>query len=192
MTAERDPITLVHEAIVAALGPALGPRWRIETIPWPMTVAELGRLLKATPSVGIAFTGFRPGREGRRLAGTVSFAVLVAVKSDKGPARLLGDGASAGLYRGLMAVAAAVHGVTVTDLGTLQAGEIVPSYSDGYSALDLAMGVVPVSCNVIVGDVLGWADGLDDLAALETTWTTAPDAPTDDIDVPQDAVEGGA
>ena len=189
--AERDPITLVHEAIVGALTPALGPRWTIETIPWPLTVDELRKVLQSTPVAAIAFGEFDPDADGRRLAGEVAFRVLVAVKSGKRPARFLGEGASPGLYRGLMAVAAAVHGLTVPGLGTLQTGKIVPSYSDGFAALDLALGVVPVTCRVIVGDILGWGDETDDLGAIATTWPDAPEAPTDIINLPAPPAETG-
>lgn len=189
--ADRDPITLVHEAIVGALTPALGPRWTIETIPWPLTVDELRQLLQRTPVAAIAFGEFDPDAAARRLAGEVAFRILVGVKSAKRPARFLGETTSPGLYRGLMATAKAVHGLTVPGLGTLQVGRIVPSYSDAFSALDLALGVVPVTCRVVVGDVLGWADEMDDLDAIATTWPDAPEAPTDIINLPAPPAETG-
>ncbi|MQT14390.1 hypothetical protein [Segnochrobactrum spirostomi] len=182
--AERDPLTLLHEAIAGALRDGLGARWRIEPIPWPMTVDELQQLIKKAPVAAVAFTGFRPDGGGRVLSGEAQFAVLVIVTSTKLPERFLGSTAAPGLYRGVMAAAKAVHGLTVTGLGSLAAGEIRQSYSDGYGSLQLALGVVPVTTHVVVGDVLGWEGDLSEFDSLATTWPTAPGAPTDDITLP--------
>lgn len=182
--AERDPLTLLHEAIAGALRAGLGARWQIEPIPWPMTVEELQQLLKKAPVAAVAFTGFRPDGGGRVLSGEAQFTILVIVTSTKLPERFLGSPAAPGLYRGLMSSAKAVHGLTIDGLGSLVVGEVRQSYSDGYGSLQLALGVVPATAHVVVGDVLGWEGDLTEFEGVSTTWPTAPGAPTDDITLP--------
>lgn len=180
--ADRDPLTAVRAVIRARLADRLGEGWSIASCAWPMTVDEFRAHLRQTPVALVAFTRFRAAGGGRTLDGVAEFAVLIAVTGGAAAEdRWTGSRRQPGLDRALMTAAVALHGETVPDLGTLQVGDITPVYSDSYGEATLGLGLVPVACRVIVGDVLGWAGGLDDFAALTTTWETAPDEPADTI-----------
>ncbi|ABS69713.1 hypothetical protein Xaut_4492 [Xanthobacter versatilis] len=187
-----DPISEIHRAIEPLLRPYFERGiWVIEPVPFPMSLDEFKRLMRATPWIGIAWREFAVDTNaGRSLMGQHQLALTIVAKNAAGlDGRFFGDRLSPGLYPSLVTAAAVLHGKTLPDIGTLNVTRAGQSYAEGYGDLGAVVGLIELSVRTKFGDVLGAVEAAPDFARLVSSFELQPPADgrepvTDTIDLP--------
>lgn len=168
-----DPITAVHQAVEARLRTAFGgERWTFELVPSPMTIDEFKAIvMKSTPWLGFAWRSIEPdANAGRTITGRLGFTLTICIRNQGRAARFLGDRLGPGLYASALAAAALLHGLTVTDVGTLAVTRAASAFADGWSDMSIAIATVDVDVSVDLSDVLAAIATSDDFLRLVTAW----------------------
>ncbi|MFG1466858.1 hypothetical protein V5F77_29070, partial [Xanthobacter sp. DSM 24535] len=110
--------------------------------------------------------------------------------------RYRGDHAGPGLYPVLSTAAVILHGQTLPVHGTLSVTGVAQAYADGYGDQGIAIGIVTLSCQSALGDVvqavaqapaftaLVSSFELDAGTPIATDTITLPGLPADDEDAP--------
>jgi hypothetical protein len=167
-------------------------RWKIEHVPWPLTMEEFKRVLGTTPWMGISWREVRPDPDaGRSTPETLSASITVIVKNATGKAgRLLGDAAGPGLYPSVQLARLSLHTRKIEGIGTLSVTRCGQAYSDGWGDLAVAIGVIELETVTKAALPIAAGDEPPDFASLATTWDFAlgEDSPADNA---TDIIEPG-
>lgn len=187
-----DPISEMHTAIEPLLRPYFKrERWTIEAVPFPLSLKEFLRLASSTPFIGISWKEFQVDTNaGRQLKGIHQLQVTMVVKNAEGrPARFFGDRLGPGLYPSLATAAGALHGKTLSNIGTLQVTRAGQSYADGWGDLGGTVGLIELSCRELLCPMLSEVEEAPDFVQLVSAFELQPpvdgrDPVTDTIDLP--------
>jgi len=120
--ADRDPITLMAEAVEARLRLYFLPeRWFFEIVPDPLTVDEFRSVTGNTPLLALSWRQFTPQAPAARgFKGQIGLRLTIVVKnSSRRASRFLGDARGPGLFPALCTAMTGLNGHTVAGLGTI-------------------------------------------------------------------------
>lgn len=190
---QRDPITLTVEAVRQLLAPYFPPRaWGGEppkVIGLPFTSTMFERIADTTPRIYIGWGGLKPAAAAARgFAGELSFSVLIVLKSNNDVR--VGDRLGMALYPCVIAGVAALHGRTITDVGSIEVTEAGEQAAERWSNFGAAAGYVTFKVDTALGDLLGESAAAEDFRKLVSSFEVNPEPdPEPEPDAPSLATD---
>lgn len=172
---QLDPISAMIDATRAALQEHLPPqRWHYTEQSDTMSEKQFNRLVGRCPHVAIAWAGW-PGDQsaGKRFQGRLGLRIWIVVRHTHLEKRFRGDAAGPGLYPTMATAIAALHGLTLPEIGALKVTSAAPAFAQGFLDQDIAVGLIELSTPVHMPDVLGAVEALPPFAGLDVDWELA-------------------
>ena len=164
-------LAAIHAGLAARLQAAFpAVQFQFEVLPPRISKADWDRLTRKTPTVGLGWVSMQPESSGARVWRGVSkwMVVLVAQGSDPAAQMLgqtVGAVAIAGLYGMTSVAAAALHGLSIADIGTAVVGPGTPIYAEDWTKADVEHAALDVTVPFSLTDDAGLAALNDFLTA---------------------------
>lgn len=163
----RDPVSGIVLAVQERLREFFrNGIWHIEIVPDPMTVGEFNRLLGVTPCLALSWLGFKLDEQARDIHATIRFSLTIILKTPQNrDNRFLGTQHKPGLFQVVSAVAAALHGYTLQEFGTISVSDCEQRYAEGASNENLVFATLNFNVQTLFEDILNEA-AMDDFLGL--------------------------
>lgn len=186
-----NPTTQYHRAAAYMLeqlrAAFKAPTFDVQLMPPAPSKEEWAQITRERPFVGLAWAGFTPDKQARGLKGNSTWVVYLVVDNvGDVAARWTGDSLGIGLFGMVTAGGFALHGRTITDVGSISVTGIESLYREDWADDATAIAALGVEVGMLPGDATTIAATLDDFLTLTCAWTMpAPDGsaplPTDTI-----------
>lgn len=180
------PIKVMEPAIIERLRIVFPAQFfTIERVPQTLTLKEFDRVIRQTPFIGLAWTGYRPDSDnGRSLLGYMQWRLFLVYRaSNTLETRFKGDALGIGLDPMTDLAMTIMQGVTFNDIGHSTVTGANAIHADGHSDTGTVLSQVDFQIRFsqsAAGLKLGTPD---DFAKLAVTWLNADS--TDVADGPQ-------
>lgn len=167
---QPGPLSIIGRGIRARLEQVFPPAlfthvWmpaRVDSARWSM-------LTRRPPVIGLGFNGFTPAAESYA-SGVSEWSLYLVTANEAGDeARLFGDRHAPGLFGLIEVAAAALHGLTIADGGSVRAGEATHAFVETVTDAALAIATIDLSVptTISLGDVIAGGDAEPGLAETQ-------------------------
>lgn len=172
------PIRAMEPHIVARL--RLGfpsSAFAIERVPQILTLIEFERVVRRSPFIGLAWTGFRPDGQtnGRITKGDMLWRLILVLKASNSlETRFKGDKRDIGLDAMLDLAIVLLNGAVFEDIGTCQVISAASVIADGWTKDDLVIAQVDFSVKFSATIARIGVLTADDFERMGISWTFEP------------------
>lgn len=149
-------------------------RFQHEILPAAVTPAMWSELARRTPMITLGFLGMKAdAASGRQFKARAEWRVVPVIRNPAGArARLLGDRNGPGQLGISQVAVAALHGMTIPNVGIVEVTDVANLWAEGYADEHAALSGITLSVLCGVAPALATTD--PDFLRLGVTWAFDP------------------
>ena len=180
---DGGPLAEIHAAISARLLAAFPEAtFGHKTFPAHLTPDAWGRVTERPPVVGLGLEMLVPNAGNSRVwRGVAQWQLLLVVKNSSSKLQMTGDAQRVGIFAMLSVAIAALQGLAIRDIGTVQVASGGPVYADSWANDQLSVAGLKLTVPFTMVDG-SYLMTFDELLRVGVTWEGKEALPGPEVD----------